>query len=61
MHKIDPHLGLFREEAVLAHFRTLVAHERVAGLSRQCPQCPRFMHSYLEYQEGPAQSKSEAI
>lgn len=35
MRKIDPHLGLFREEAVLAHFRHLVVRERAAELGRQ--------------------------
>ena len=41
MRKIDPHLGLFREEAVLAHFRHLVVRERAAELGRQRPQFAR--------------------
>ena len=41
MRKIHPHLRLYREEAVLAHFRPLVVRERAAERGRQGPQFAR--------------------
>jgi len=42
MRKVDPHLRLFREEAVLTHFGSLVVREGAAELNRQCPQFARM-------------------
>ena len=41
MRKIDPHLRLLGEEAVLTHFGSLVVREGAAELSRQGPQFAR--------------------
>jgi len=42
MRKVDPHLRLFREEAVLTHFGFLVVREGAAELNRLCPQFARM-------------------
>ena len=41
MGKIDPHLGLLGEEAMLTHFGSLVVGEGATKLSRQRPQFAR--------------------
>ena len=41
MRNINSHLRLFREETVLAHFRSLVVRERAEELRRQGPQFAR--------------------